>query len=106
MLAQERCDLIARVLLEKGTIKVSEVMQLCKVSHETARRDLETLQENGLAKRVHGGAVLIPQDDIPSPIHGATPKFRRQFHAGNLAVAQAAAKLQLQPGQGLQLCVL
>lgn len=93
MLAQERYDLIARVLLEKSTIKVSEVMQLCNVSHETARRDLETLQENGLAKRVHGGAVLIPQDDNTSPIHGATPKFRRQFHAGNLAAAQAAAKL-------------
>ena len=94
MLAQERYDLISRVLLEKSTIKVSEVMQLCKVSHETARRDLETLQENGLAKRVHGGAVLIPQEESSStPIHYATPKFQKQFHAGNLAAAKTASHM-------------
>ena len=44
MLAQERYDLISRVLTEKKSIKVSEVMKLCNISHETARRDLEALQ--------------------------------------------------------------
>ena len=92
MLAQERYDLISRVLTEKNTIKVSEVMHLCNVSHETARRDLEALQEHGLAKRVHGGAVLNPQVSVSDPSFDPS-KYPHQFYSGNLSVAKAAASL-------------
>ncbi len=90
MLAQERYDLISRVLNEKNTIKVSEVMQLCNVSHETARRDLETLQEQGIAKRVHGGAVLMSQSGTTSPV---PTEYPYRFYSGNMSVAKAAAGL-------------
>ncbi|MBE6918818.1 MAG: DeoR/GlpR transcriptional regulator [Ruminococcaceae bacterium] len=93
MLAQERSDLICRVLMDKRTIKVSEVMQLCGVSHETARRDLETLQEEGIVKRVHGGAVLIQQDELSA----LAPVAPHQTHSGNISVAKEASRL-IRPG--------
>ncbi|MBE6918807.1 MAG: DeoR/GlpR transcriptional regulator [Ruminococcaceae bacterium] len=92
MLAQERYDLIARVLAEKNSIKVSEVMQLCDISHETARRDLEALQEQGLARRVHGGAVLVPQSGTASTASDSG-RYSACTHSGNVAVAKAALSL-------------
>lgn len=90
MLFKERLDLISRVLTEKSTIKISEVMELCNVSHETARRDLETLQEQGIARRIHGGAVLNPQSDT---VAAAPREYPNHFYFGNMAVAKAAAQL-------------
>lgn len=90
MLAQERSDLIRRVLMEKNTIKVSEVMQLCSVSHETARRDLENLQDEGLVRRVHGGAVLIQSADALSPLPAVAP---HRVNSGNISVAKEASRM-------------
>jgi len=78
--------------MAKNTVKVSEIMELCGVSHETARRDLEVLQENGFARRVHGGAVLIPQN-LSDNGHFNARTDRKKLHAENLAVAATAAKL-------------
>ena len=93
LLAQERYDTILRILIEKNTIKVSEIMEVCGVSHETARRDLEVLQENGFAKRVHGGAVLIPQNLPDNGMRFNARSIRKKLHTENLAVAATAAKL-------------
>lgn len=100
MLAQERYDLITRVLTEKKSIKVSEVMKLCNTSHETARRDLEALQEQGIAKRVHGGAVVaIP----PSSSSGAdTSRYSQHSYSSNMSVAKAALDL-VHPGDTILL---
>ena len=91
MLAQERYDLIARVLTEKNSIKVSEVMKLCNISHETARRDLEALQEQGLAKRVHGGAVIaVPSGNASTA--GAS-NYSQRSYSSNMSVTKAALSL-------------
>jgi len=58
MLAQERYEIILEMLKESNIIKISDIASKLKVSNETARRDLETLQDQGLLKRVHGGAIL------------------------------------------------
>lgn len=39
-------------------------MAACNVSHETARRDLKGLQEMGIERRVHGGAILISESNL------------------------------------------
>lgn len=44
---------------EKGSIRVSELSQLFKVTEETIRRDLEKLESEGKLQRSHGGAVFI-----------------------------------------------
>ncbi len=59
MLAKERQNKILEVLYSKKIIKISEIVHMFNVSNETARRDLESVQDLGIAKRVYGGAVLI-----------------------------------------------
>ena len=38
---------------------MTEIVSMFSVSNETARRDLETLQDQNLVKRVYGGAILV-----------------------------------------------
>ena len=58
MLAKERQNKILDILYEKKIVKISEIVHLFDVSNETARRDLESVQDMGIARRVYGGAVL------------------------------------------------
>lgn len=62
MLARERQNKIITVLNEKKIIKISEIVHMFNVSNETARRDLESVQDLGIAKRVYGGAVLVEEN--------------------------------------------
>jgi DeoR/GlpR family transcriptional regulator of sugar metabolism len=57
LFANERYEKIIKILNEKSSVKVSELMKLFGVSIETVRRDLEYLEQQNALKRVHGGAV-------------------------------------------------
>lgn len=59
MLASERKLKIIELLEQKHSVTVSELTQLFPVSLETIRRDLESLENEGLLKRVYGGAVSV-----------------------------------------------
>ena len=48
MLAKERPNKILDVLYEKKVIKISEIVRMFNVSNETARRDLESIQNMGI----------------------------------------------------------
>ncbi|WP_256761973.1 DeoR/GlpR family DNA-binding transcription regulator [Cohnella sp. WQ 127256] len=63
MLAHVRHDAIIQKLNTEKSVKVSELMELFKVSFETIRRDLEYLEKEGHLQRVHGGAKLIESYD-------------------------------------------
>jgi len=58
MLANQRRDKIIEMLNEDGTVKVSVLSQVFKVSEVTIRQDLEKLEQEGLIEREHGGAFL------------------------------------------------
>lgn len=58
MNSDERKDLILNYLQEKKKVKIIEISSKLKVSRETVRKDLYELEEAGLIKKVHGGAVL------------------------------------------------
>lgn len=58
MLREERFKNIIEFLKVNSTIKIDEILELNKVSADTARRDLEILESYGALKRVRGGAVL------------------------------------------------
>ncbi len=58
MLALARRSAIADLLRDSGAVTVTEVETRFGVSPMTARRDLQELERQGIARRTHGGAVL------------------------------------------------
>ncbi|HEY1406089.1 MAG TPA: DeoR/GlpR family DNA-binding transcription regulator [Spirochaetota bacterium] len=58
MFIEERHTKIHERVRQKGRIEVSELSALFQVSEDTIRRDLKILEEKGLIKRTHGGAIL------------------------------------------------
>ena len=58
MLAIERRNEILLKLQEERKVVVSDLSQQYNVTEETIRRDLEKLENEGLAKKTYGGAVL------------------------------------------------
>ena len=57
MLLQERQQLIAKKIESHGAVTTAELMKEFNVSIETVRRDLIVLENEGILKKVHGGAV-------------------------------------------------
>ena len=58
--AVERRSLIAQMVIEKGQVFVSDLVEIFNVSEVSIRRDLTLLEESRRLKRVHGGAIPIP----------------------------------------------
>ncbi|WP_156760680.1 DeoR/GlpR family DNA-binding transcription regulator [Microbacterium karelineae] len=57
MYQAERQELIARAVRDAGRVSVRELSEMFDITTETARRDLQALEEGGLLRRVHGGAI-------------------------------------------------
>lgn len=55
----ERHDLALRSLQANGEVSVAALSRETGVSEMTIRRDLETLERQGLLRRVHGGATNV-----------------------------------------------
>ena len=66
MFIEERHQAILQVIQEKGRISIGEIQEQYGVSVDSARRDLRLLEEQGLLKRTHGGAIPLTQvNNIP-----------------------------------------
>lgn len=63
MLREERLQIILNMLDTDQRVSSNQLAEILNVSDDTIRRDLNELAENGLLKKVHGGA--IPKS--PSP---------------------------------------
>lgn len=59
MFTEERRERILSHLHTKRKASSAELAQELKVSEDTIRRDLKELAENGLVKKVHGGAMAV-----------------------------------------------
>lgn len=64
MITDERHKLILKELKKKGSLTVLDLVSITKASESTIRRDLVELDNQGLLKRVHGGAVLIEKANL------------------------------------------
>lgn len=65
MLAAARHQLILDRLLAEGAVQVSELSERFGVTPKTIREDLEKLEEKGLLRRTHGGAVAREEEAEP-----------------------------------------
>lgn len=58
-LTEERRNKIAENIVANGSIKVSDLMEQFSVSKETIRKDLIYLEQSGIIKKSHGGALSV-----------------------------------------------
>ena len=56
---EERLPVAMELLSQQGFVSVGELQEAMGVSLNTIRRDLKVLEDAGLIKRTHGGAVLL-----------------------------------------------
>jgi len=61
MFMEERQREIAELIIANGKIKISDITDKYNVSDESARRDLRLLEQKGMCKRTHGGAIAMKQ---------------------------------------------
>lgn len=62
MLPQERYRRLVEYLQEHEIIKIEQLVQLFQISIETARRDLNHLEKEGVIKKIYGGATLLTKE--------------------------------------------
>ena len=59
MLREERKQQILDYIIVQKSVQVNELSSILNVSVATIRRDLSEMEEEGLVRRVHGGAVSL-----------------------------------------------
>lgn len=89
MLIEQRHQAILDILHKQGSIKAREIERKFNIGFDTARRDLRILEEKGLLKRTHGGAIPLVQvgHHAPEP-SGDLAEVKTNY----LAIAQEAVK--------------
>jgi DeoR family transcriptional regulator of aga operon len=89
---QQRLNLVLEFVSEQGNVSIAEVSEKLAVSTATARRDLNSLAEQRLVTRTHGGATALGSGyELPLQY-----KIARQADA-KLAIARAVEQL-ISPG--------
>ncbi|SFB04755.1 transcriptional regulator, DeoR family [Cohnella sp. OV330] len=74
MFSDERRDKILELLQNNGRVLAKELAELFELSIDSIRRDLTIMEEKGLLKRTHGGAIPISKvRNMPLP-----PELRYQ----------------------------
>lgn len=69
MFMEERQQEIAEIIQTNGKITTAEITDKYGISDESARRDLRLLEQKGLCKRTHGGAILLSQVSVRPPVN-------------------------------------
>ncbi len=93
MFAEERWQCILTALKTRDTVTAQELSRELGVSPVTVRKDLSELEEKGLLKRTHGGAVRIDLLFEPAYEEKVTEcSFQKEL------IAQAAVK-QIKSGE-------
>ena len=64
MFNEQRQEQILKALDDEGRVSVEKMSKSLKVSSSTIRRDLEELEEKGLLRRTHGGAMREKKERI------------------------------------------
>jgi DeoR/GlpR family transcriptional regulator of sugar metabolism len=87
--SEERQQNIVSLLSSQGRISVTDIVEQFRVSEATARRDLESLADQGKLQRVHGGAIPVKEALPELPIL----QREKEQMAEKQRIGQAAAAL-------------
>lgn len=89
MFMEERHQEIANIIKVNGKITIAEITSKFGISNESARRDLRLLEQKGICKRTHGGAILPGQVSVRPPANrdfGHMPIFDNYREISQIAV--------------------
>lgn len=67
MFMEERHQKITDTILKNGKITIAEITGEYGISDESARRDLRMLEQKGICKRTHGGAIQLQPVSVRPP---------------------------------------
>lgn len=85
MLTNHRHQEIMASLHQAGRVEVAGIARLLNVSEETIRRDMKLLEEQGLLRRIYGGAVLPRLDQDRPLLERGKLNAREKARVGHLA---------------------
>lgn len=69
MFIEERHEEISNTIKVNGKITIAEITSKFGISNESARRDLRLLEQKGICKRTHGGAISLGQVSVRPPVN-------------------------------------
>ena len=91
MFIEERHQKILEVLKQKQSITNQEIQEMFGISYDSAKRDLRLLEEQGLLKRTHGGAIPLRNVGFQTEVGNLTSQERVSKVLPNyLAIAKRA----------------
>jgi Transcriptional regulators of sugar metabolism len=94
MFIEERHQAILDMLNKNGSITAGDIQENFSVSYDSAKRDLRILEEKGLLKRTHGGAIQIKKVGYGGECHDLSAKERVVSVKENyLEIAKKAVKM-------------
>ncbi len=91
MFIEERHQEISEIINTNGKITIGEITSRYGISDESARRDLRLLEQKGVCKRTHGGAIAAGQVSVRPPVNRdfeTMPVFDNYKEIARTAVAQ------------------
>jgi len=89
---EERHRAILEILEKNGSITTGEIQEKFNVSYDSAKRDLRILEEKGLLKRTHGGAIPMHQVAAGKPPK-VTCKDITEVKPNYMAIAKHAVSM-------------
>lgn len=92
MLTEERYSIILERVKQNKSVKLLELCELLKASESTILRDLTLLDERGLLKKVHGGAISAEEHSF-NPEEQDVESKSKLFTDEKLAIARFSASL-------------
>jgi len=87
---------ILELLNQQGQVRVTELVAALGVTDTSIRRDLDILEGEGQLRRVHGGAVPLPQD-----FRAERYSEKLHLHLAEKSRIGAAAASMISPGEVL-----
>lgn len=96
MLTEERRLRILDQLREKGYVTIKDLMEDLQASRSSIMRDLQELEEQGLIRRVRGGASLVDSDALLTRYNEPAVMFKEdtQKEAKQMICQQALQTIQ------------
>ena len=92
----DRRNAIKQLLSQNNVMQVRMLSQATGVSEVSVRRDLKFLEREGVLNRVHGGAILVEEQD------GGRPFAQKvKLHAEEKRAIGCKAAAMVQPGEHL-----